>query len=49
MILNQLSDAEKAVFLNMAGEEIRINSSLKTIANQKTSILKKLGFTYFKV
>lgn len=43
LILNQLSDAEKAVLLKMNGEEISLNSSSKTISNQKTNILKKLG------
>lgn len=43
IIINQLSDAEKIVLYNLIGEEIKINSSSKTIANQKTNILKKLG------
>lgn len=43
LILNQLSDAEKTVLQKVLGEEIAINSSSKTIANQKTNILKKLG------
>ena len=43
LIMNQLSDAEKLVLHNLIGEKIKMHSSAKTIANQKTSILKKLG------
>jgi DNA-binding NarL/FixJ family response regulator len=49
LILNQLSDAEKVVLMKMKGDKISLNSSSKTIANQKTSILKKLGLKNQKV
>ena len=42
-ILSQLSSAEMAVFHMMMGEHIDLQSSAKTISNQKTSILHKLG------
>lgn len=42
-ILSALSPAEKMVFQMMMGENIDLLSSPKTIANQKTGILKKLG------
>ena len=41
--LSCLSAAEKTVFYMMLGREERLRSSKKTIANQKTQILKKLG------
>lgn len=42
-ILSALSPAERAVFDLMLGREVSLQSSPKTIANQKTGILKKLG------
>lgn len=42
-ILANLSPAEKMVFQMMMGENIDLMSSPKTIANQKTGVLKKLG------
>ena len=42
-ILANLSPAEKMVFQMMMGENINLMSSPKTIANQKTGVLKKLG------
>ncbi|MBS7008428.1 response regulator transcription factor [Anaerostipes sp.] len=42
-ILSCLSPAEKSVFDLMLGKPMDLQSSSKTIANQKTSILKKLG------
>ena len=41
--LSCLSAAEKTVFYMMLGREEHLRSSKKTIANQKTQILKKLG------
>lgn len=42
-ILSCLSPAEKSVFDLMLGKSVDLQSSSKTIANQKTSVLKKLG------
>lgn len=42
-ILSELSPAEKVIFQMMMGEEVNLRSSTKTIANQKTGVLKKLG------
>jgi DNA-binding NarL/FixJ family response regulator len=44
MALSCLSEAERTVFQIMMGKEITIRSSAKTIANQKSQIVKKLGF-----
>lgn len=44
-ILQQLSAAEQTVFRRMIGEDVMLHSSEKTIANQQTSILKKLGLS----
>lgn len=41
--LSCLSEAEMAVFHIMMGKNIKLQSAPKTIANQKTRILKKLG------
>lgn len=41
--LSCLSDAERSVFYMLLGREEHLRSSKKTIANQKTQILKKLG------
>ncbi|MCD8014110.1 MAG: response regulator transcription factor [Lachnospiraceae bacterium] len=38
-----LSEAELAVFHNLMGKDVQLQSSRKTIQNQTTSILKKLG------
>ena len=45
LVLSDLSAAEKAVFIDMLNDEINLtaSSSEKTVANQKTSIFKKLG------
>lgn len=43
MILNELSPAEKTIFEIMLGKKVDLFSSQKTIANQKTNILRKLG------
>lgn len=43
MILSELSPAEKTIFEIMLGKKIDLFSSQKTIANQKTNILRKLG------
>ena len=42
-IIAKLSPAEKTVFQYMMGEDVELRSSSKTIANQKTGVLKKLG------
>ncbi|MCD7745364.1 MAG: response regulator transcription factor [Lachnospiraceae bacterium] len=38
-----LSEAEMAVFSNLMGKDVQLQSTRKTIQNQTTSILKKLG------
>ncbi|WP_419822421.1 response regulator transcription factor [Anoxybacterium hadale] len=43
LIIDELSNAEKSVLLYLLGEELKIASSEKTIANQKTNIFRKLG------
>lgn len=43
LILEDLSEAEKGVLDTICGRGVGIRSSNKTISNQKTSILKKLG------
>lgn len=43
LILEDLSNAERNIFDMIIGKNIGIKSSNKTISNQKTSILKKLG------
>lgn len=43
LILQDLSNAERTVFEMMVGQDVKILSSEKTIANQKTAIFKKLG------
>lgn len=43
LILSCLSPAEKSVFDIMLGKDVELQSSPKTIANQKTMVLKKLG------
>ncbi|MDO4262059.1 MAG: response regulator [Eubacteriales bacterium] len=44
-ILRTLSPAEQSVFRQMMGQEAHIRSARKTIANQQTSVLKKLDLT----
>lgn len=44
-ILETLSPAERAVFWQMLGKEISLHSKSKTIANQQSSILRKLGLS----
>lgn len=43
MALSCLTEAEMGVFQMLMGKDIKLQSSPKTIANQKTKILKKLG------
>ena len=43
MALSSLTEAEMGVFQMLMGKDIKLQSSPKTIANQKTKILKKLG------
>ncbi len=43
LILDELSVAERSVLDMIIGKNIEIKSANKTISNQKTSILKKLG------
>ncbi len=43
LILEDLSAAERSVLELIIGKDIGIKSANKTISNQKTSILKKLG------
>ncbi len=43
LILSELSAAEKTVLDIILGKDIKLLSSEKTIANQKTKIFKKLG------
>lgn len=44
-ILETLSPAERAVFQQMLGKDISLRSKSKTIANQQSSILHKLGLS----
>lgn len=43
LILKDLTNAERSVFSALVGENVAVHSSEKTIANQKTSIFRKLG------
>lgn len=43
LILNDLTAAERAVLRSLFEHDLQLLSSQKTIANQKTTILKKLG------
>ena len=43
MALSCLTEAEMSVFQMLMGQDIQLQSSTKTIANQKTRILRKLG------
>lgn len=42
-LLQRLTSAELAVFQHMLGMPVALHSSSKTIANQQTSVLRKLG------
>ena len=42
-LLQALTVAERAVLRQMLGQEVQLYSSAKTIANQQTSVLHKLG------
>ena len=42
-LLSSLTSAERAVFYNLIGKDVAFHSSTKTIANQQTSLLRKLG------
>lgn len=48
LILADLTPSEKAVFQSLTGKEIKLLSSPKTIANQKTALLQKLGLKNVK-
>ncbi len=43
LILGQLSTAEQSVFRRMLGENVPLSSAPKTIANQQSAVLRKLG------
>lgn len=43
LVIGELTEAERMVLAIMLGDETKLASSHKTIANQKTSIVKKLG------
>jgi DNA-binding NarL/FixJ family response regulator len=43
LVLNDLTSAEQGVLTNLISGELNTQSSSSTIANQKTSIFKKLG------
>ena len=45
LLLSRLSPAERSVFEIMIGRDVTLHSSPKTISNQKTMVLKKLGFS----
>lgn len=47
-VLAPLSPAERSVFDMLTGKSVTLHSSSKTIANQKTAILKKLGLKKYK-
>ena len=42
-LLAPLTDAERSVLRHLLGEDVRLHSSSKTISNQQTGILRKLG------
>lgn len=44
-LLQRLTAAEQAVFHNMMGAAVDLHSSAKTIANQQTGVLRKLGLS----
>lgn len=41
-LLQSLTNAERAVLYNLMGRDVELHSSNKTIANQQTSVLRKL-------
>lgn len=43
LILSELSPAEYSIFELLMGKDLKLQSSPKTIANQKNNLLKKLG------
>lgn len=43
-LLTPLTDAERSVLRRILGEDVGLRSSSKTISNQQTGVLKKLGF-----
>jgi DNA-binding NarL/FixJ family response regulator len=45
LILSELSSAEQAVFKLIMGKDMKLQSSPKTISNQRNNLLKKLGLT----
>lgn len=45
LILSELSPAERSVLELMLGRDLKLQSSPKTISNQKSHLLKKLGLT----
>ena len=42
-LLAPLTDAERSVLRHLLGEDVRLHSASKTISNQQTGILRKLG------
>ena len=42
-LMQTLTSAERSVLQQMLGQEVQLHSSAKTIANQQTSVLHKLG------
>ena len=48
LILSQLSAAEYSVLELLLGKDLKLQSSPKTISNQKNNLLKKLGLTSVK-
>lgn len=42
-LLSSLTSAERTVFYHLLGKDVAFHSSTKTIANQQTSVLRKLG------
>lgn len=47
LLLADLSPAERAVFSMMMGEDLHLQSSQKTISNQKTALLHIFKPSYF--
>lgn len=45
ILLAPLTDAERSVLLYTLGQDVGLHSSSKTIANQQTGILRKLGLS----
>ncbi len=45
LLLSPLTDAERSVLLYTLGQDVGLHSSSKTIANQQTGILHKLGLS----